>query len=190
MVLVQADALLRRFQPRSQAVDLRAQGVLALAGRFEFLFDRLLRVSASRSAVSISLLHRVDLVAADAQPQRVGQPGVDHLGEAAQLPLDGLRLADQHGQGCGPPAAAGRRSSGRRPRRSVWSLRSMRPFRCSMRLGFHGTSKWNRFQQWAEVQTFAGGIGGDEDADRVLRRVGLLNAFLISSRSSCGVGPW
>ena len=25
----------------------------------------------------------------------------------------------------------------------------MRPLRCSMRLGFQGTSKWNRFQQWA-----------------------------------------
>ena len=24
----------------------------------------------------------------------------------------------------------------------------MRPLRCSMRLGFQGTSKWNRFQQW------------------------------------------
>jgi hypothetical protein len=24
----------------------------------------------------------------------------------------------------------------------------MRPLRCSMRLGFHGTSKWNRSAQW------------------------------------------
>jgi hypothetical protein len=24
----------------------------------------------------------------------------------------------------------------------------MRPFRCSRRLGFHGTSKWNRSAQW------------------------------------------
>ena len=24
----------------------------------------------------------------------------------------------------------------------------MRPFRCSSRLGFHGTSKWNRSAQW------------------------------------------
>ena len=45
----------------------------------------------------------------------------------------------------------------------------MRPFRCSIRPGFHGRSKWKRSVQWAwKVQPLAGGVGGEQDAERVL----------------------
>ncbi len=40
-----------------------------------------------------------------------------------------------------------------------------------------------------KIETLAGGVGGDEDAHGVLAGR-LLNARLISSRSSGGVGPW
>ena len=66
----------------------------------------------------------------------------------------------------------------------------MRPLRCSMRLGFQGTSKWNRFQQWVCR------LRPSRAASVAIRmRSGCflgsaLNARLISSRSAGGVGPW
>ena len=45
----------------------------------------------------------------------------------------------------------------------------MRPLRCSRRLGFQGTSKWNRSQQWVwRLMPSRRGVGGDQDAQRVL----------------------
>jgi hypothetical protein len=43
--------------------------------------------------------------------------------------------------------------------------------RCSSRLGFQGTSKWNRSR--LQVDALAGGVGGQQDAERVLARVGV-----------------
>jgi hypothetical protein len=70
------------------------------------------------------------------------------------------------------------------------SLRSMRPLRCSMRLGFQGTSKWNRSAQWfcrltpsraASVATRirSGCLAGSA-----------LKACLIASRASSPMPPW
>ncbi len=81
-------------KPRAELVDLLAQVVLTLAGRLQFLLDGLPLVGVQVGRFDV-LLHRVDPVAADALLQRVGQAGVDDLGQAAQLLLDRLRLADQ-----------------------------------------------------------------------------------------------
>ena len=54
----------------------------------------------------------------------------------------------------------------------------MRPLRCSMRLGFQGTSKWNRFAAVGlKVEPFAGRVGGDQNAHRMLAGVGIEGAL-------------
>ena len=74
---------------------------------------------------------------------------VDDLGEAPELFLDGLCLLDKHFQHAvfdplrqDEVVAAHFFGAG-------WSLRSMRPLRCSMRPGFQGRSKWKRSAQCA-----------------------------------------
>ena len=41
-----------------------------------------------------------------------------------------------------------------------------------------------------QVDALAGGVGGDQDPDRLLVRVGAVNCARMSSRSSAGVEPW
>ena len=148
MGLVQPDVLLRFGQSRAKLVDLLAQIVLSLAGRFQFLFHGLAFFGVQIGRLDV-LLHRVDSVAADALLQGVGQAGVDDLGQAAQLLLDALGLAHQRGEDAVFRPLLVDEVVAEYFVGFGWSLRSMRPLRCSMRLGFHGTSKWNKFQQWA-----------------------------------------
>ena len=67
--------------------------------------------------------------------------------KAAQLLLDAFGLPHQHGEDAVFRPLLVDEVVAEDLVGLAWSLRSIRPLRCSMRLGFHGTSKWNRFQQ-------------------------------------------
>jgi len=65
----------------------------------------------------------------------------------------------------------------------------MRPFRCSLRLGFHDTSKWNRFQQWAcRFSPSRAASVAIKNRNECLFMGSALNARLIRSRSSIECG--
>ncbi len=85
VILVQTDALPGCFQSRAQAVYLSTQGVLTLAGRFEFLFDGAAGVGVQVGGLDVTG-HLVDPVAADAQPQHIGQASINHLGQGCPIP--------------------------------------------------------------------------------------------------------
>ena len=97
MVLVQADALLRVGKQAAQRIDLLSQGVLAVACGFEFFLHRATAFRVEVGRVNL-LLKCIDLVATDSSFQRVRQPHVNDLGEAAEFLLDRLGLADQSDQ--------------------------------------------------------------------------------------------
>ena len=163
-------SLLRLGKSIAELVDLRAQVVLPLAGSFQFFLDRLPLVGIQVGLVDV-LLHRVDLVAADALLQRIGQAGVDHLRETAQLLLDVLRLADQ------------------RPKDAVFRpLLVDEVMAVDLVIGLElavdaavallhaaGVPRNVEVEEvpavGLEVEALAGGVGGDQDADRVFGRV-------------------
>ena len=129
------------------ALDLRLQVFLAFARRLElFLGDALLlRVEVRLLDLARQLL---GVAVADALAEAALDVVVDDLREAAELLLDRLRLPDQHLEHpvLDPlrqhEVVAAHFAAG-------WSLRSMRPLRCSMRPGFQGRSKWKRSVQCA-----------------------------------------
>ena len=97
MGFFEADGLLRLVQSRAEQVDLFAQVVLTLAGRFQFIVHGLPLFGIEVGGFDV-VLQGVDPIAADTELQRVGQAGVDDLGQAAEFLLDGLRLADQNSE--------------------------------------------------------------------------------------------
>ena len=85
----------RRFEQGLAALDLRLQIVLAFAGGLELLLGDALLL---RVEVRLLDLAREPLgvAVADALPEAALDVVVDHLREAAELLLDGLRLPDEH----------------------------------------------------------------------------------------------
>ena len=189
LVVVEADPLPGIVESIAERVDLPLQRFPTIAGDFQFLVSDLLFFAVQVGRVDL-LRELLGIGAADAVAQGVGEPVFEHLGEAAEFLADRLRSCARAPEARGPRGAACRRSSGSRPRRAGWSLRSMRPLRCSMRLGFHGHVEVEQVEAVGlEVQALAGGVGGDQDAQRMLVRR-RLKARLIASRLSGGVGPW
>ena len=166
MGLVEADTLLRVVEQRAEAVDLLAQGGLPLAGRFQFVVDGA-TVMRHRGRPRRSRRPAGQSRAADALAERLGQLGIDDLGQAAEFLLDRLRLADQHLQNAifGPlrvdevmaedlglglelavdAAVALLHAAGIPGHVEVEQVPAMR----------------------LQVEAFAGGVGGNQDAHRV-----------------------
>ena len=59
----------------------------------------------------------------------------------------------------------------------------MRPLRCSMRPGFQEVEVEEVGAVRLEVETLARGVGGDQDAQRVLGRVGVEAALDLLARA-------
>ena len=118
-----------------------------------------------------------------------GQPAFEHLREAAQLLLDRLRLPDQDFQdavflavGVDEVVAV---DLGVRLELAVDAAVAL--FQAARVPGHVEVEQVPAVG--LEVQALAGGVGGDQDADRVLPG-SVVKARLISSRSAGGVGPW
>ncbi len=105
--------------------------------------------------------------------QRFGQPCIDDLGKAAEFALDGLGFADQDGKDA---------VLGPLPVNEVVAedivIRLKFAVDAAVPL-FHaaGVPRHIEVEQvpavGLKVETFAGGIGGDQDADGMLARVGI-----------------
>ena len=166
-----------------KSLDLLAQGVLPLPRRLQLLLDGLSPVGVEIGRLDL-VLEGVDLIAANPGPEGIGQPGVDHLGQAAELFLDGLGLADKGRPGCDPRVAACRRNNGRRPRGSV--AVSGRSGRCAAPSGWGSRARRNG----RGSRNGPGGSGPSRAASVAIRmRSGCLagsalKASLMASRSS------
>ena len=64
----------------------------------------------------------------------------------------------------------------------------MRPLRCSIRPGFQGRSKWKRSVQCAwKFNPSRAAVGGDQDAERIVRRVGVEAALNLLAVGAGGL---
>src|SRR5213594_189746 len=95
MGLVQADTLLRGIKKRTEALDLLAQGSLPLAGRFQLIIDRAARCSIEVSGGELTD-QPVNLRAADALAERLGELGINHLRQPTEFPLDHVCFPYEH----------------------------------------------------------------------------------------------
>jgi hypothetical protein len=95
MGLVQAYTLLRGIKKRAEALDLLAQSGLPLAGRFQLIVNRATRCSIEVGGGDLTD-QSVNLRAADALAERLGELGINHLRQAAEFPLDRVCLPYEH----------------------------------------------------------------------------------------------
>ena len=139
---------------------------MPLAGRFQLFVDRATRC-ASRSAAAISPTSRSICVAADALAERPGEPGVDHLRQAAQFLLDRLCLPDEHRENAvfGP---LGVDEVVTEDLRLGLELAVDAAVALLHAAGIPGHVEVEQVPAVRlQVEAFAGGVGGDQDADRM-----------------------
>ena len=68
-------------------------------------------------------------------------------------------------------------------------MRSMRPIRCSTRIGFHGMSIVDQHAAGLEVQTLRRGFRAEEDLDLRVLAEGRLDVFLAGAGPGFAVPP-
>ena len=162
----------RAFEQPAAPLDLRLEVVLALAGGFELLGrDALLlpvevrRFDLAREALRVPV--------ADAAAKTAFDVVVDHLGEAAELALDGVGLPDQDLQDVVLGALRQDEVVAAHPRRRL-QLAVDAPVALLDAARVPGQVEVEEVGAVGlEVQPLAGGVGGDEDAQRVARGVGV-----------------
>ena len=172
MLLVQADALLGFGQQVAQPVDLLAQGILTLACRLQLFLDGLSPVGVEVGRLDLAF-EGVHLVAANPGSERVGEPGVDHLRQAAELFLDGLGLADEGHQ----DAILGTLLVDEVMAEDLGARLELPvdpPVALLHPAGVPGHVEMEEVGAVGlEVQALAGRVGGDQDAEGMLARVGV-----------------
>ena len=171
MILAQGEPVLGGFEPAAEPLDLGLQVLLPLARLLQFLLHDppavLLRIG------PLELLRqRGDVPVADALLESPGQPAFEHLGQAAQLLLDGLRLAHQDLEdavllavGVDEVVAVDLVTGLELAVDAAVPL--LQPARVPRHVEMEEVPAVG-----LEVQALAGGVGGDEDAHRVLPRIG------------------
>ena len=176
----------RAFQQPAASFDLLLQVLLPLAGGFELL---------GRDAPPFPVeVRRLDLPCeayrvpvADAAAKAAFDVVVDHLGEAAELPLDGLGLAYQHLQNPVLGALREHEVVAAHPRRRLQlavdaSVALLDAARIPGQIEVEQIGAVR-----LEVQPLAGGVGGEEDAQRIARRVGVEAALDLPALRSHGL---
>ena len=181
---LEADPVARRLEQRLAALDLRLQVLLALARGLELLLGDalLLRVEVRLLDLARQLL---GIAVADALAEPTLDVVVDDLREAAELLLDGLGLPDEHLEHAVLDAlrqdevvAA---DLGGRLELAVDAAVALLDA-----AGVPGQVEVEEVRAVRlEVQALARGVGGEEDAQRVLRRVGVEAALdLLAPRAA------
>jgi hypothetical protein len=89
------DPVAGRFQQILAVRDLRLQILLSLAGGLELLLGDALLLGVEIRGLDLAG-EPIGVLVTDALPKPALDVVVDHLGEAAELLLDGLRLPDEH----------------------------------------------------------------------------------------------
>ena len=95
MVFLEGDGLARAIEHAAKAVDLLAEGVLPLAGGFQFVLHRLAAFLLDVGVADL-LFECREIAAADAVLHQPFQATFDDLRERSKLLLDALGLFDQH----------------------------------------------------------------------------------------------
>ncbi len=167
MVLAEGDDSLRPFFEGTKTVDLCFELLLTLARLLEFFFHDALTVRLGIGPLEF-FLESGDVAVANSLLESSGKPTFEHLREAAQLLLDGLGLSYQHFQD---------------PVLLAVGVDEIMAVDLCIRLEFAvdpavalfqaaGVPRYVEVEQvpavGLEVQALPRGIGGDQNADRML----------------------
>ena len=160
----------RPIQQPPAALDLLLQIFLPFACRFELLVGAALLLLVQVGGFDLSC-KALRVPVTDAAAQSALDVVVDHLGEAAEFALDGLRLADQHFQHA-ILGALREHEVVAADLRGRLQLAVDAPVALLDAAGVPGQVEVEQVGAVRlEVQSLAGGVGGDQDAQRIVRRV-------------------
>ena len=161
---------------------------MTFTGSLKLFFDRLAMFGLEICGFYF-MFQRLDVGAADAVAKGLGELCVDHLSQAAELPLNGFGFSHQGSQNAvlGPLLVDEVVAEDLR----LWLELAVDAAVALLHAAWvPGDIEVEQVPAVGlKVQAFAGGIGGNQDTDRMFAGWAL-KACLISSRLSGGVGPW